>query len=179
MSEAIHATIQCPICNQQLRVPLDRADLRLTCRECGHSWDRAVPAPDRETQKSRVPDAPLPRRINPRLHLALGIALPLLGLALFWYCLEEYREAGRHLTPASVSVSGYYRRDGTYVRPYHRRPPGGVAHDAPYERTRSYCQGGMCLGVAISLLPLLSFLLARQRVKEQTRSGLWARRPQP
>src|SRR5207244_11684200 len=68
----------------------------------------------------------------------------------FWYSLEGYREAGRHLIPASVSVSGYSRRDGTYVRPYHRRPPGGVSHDAPYERIRSNCQGGMFFGAVIS-----------------------------
>jgi hypothetical protein len=110
-------------------------------------------------------------RINPRLHLTVGIALPVLGLAIFCYSLEVYGEAGRHLTPASVSVSGYHRRDGTYVRPYHRRPPGGVAHDAPYERTRSLCQGGMLLGVAVSLVPLLPFLI-QKKWKQSANSGV-------
>ncbi len=38
-----------------------------------------------------------------------------------------------HLTPYSVSVSGYTRGDGTYVRGYNRRPPGSVSHDLPYQ----------------------------------------------
>src|SRR5947207_7687444 len=94
-------------------------------------------------------------RVSPRLR-ALGVlCLPMLGLATFGFCLTLHLEAGRHLTPASVSVSGYYRRDGTYVRPYHRRPPGGVAHDSPYERKRSLCGFGMFAGGAVCLVPLL------------------------
>lgn len=50
---------------------------------------------------------------------------------------ESYIEAGTHLTNASVSVRGYYRKDGTYVRPYNRRPPGGAVHDKPFETTRT------------------------------------------
>jgi len=50
---------------------------------------------------------------------------------------ESYIEAGTHLTDASVSVRGYYRTDGTYVRPYKRRPPGGAEHDKPYESKRT------------------------------------------
>lgn len=45
---------------------------------------------------------------------------------------SNYNEAKEHLTPYSVSVSGYYRSDGTYIKPYKRRPKGGVAHDKPY-----------------------------------------------
>jgi len=45
---------------------------------------------------------------------------------------QSYIDAGSHLTPYSVSVSGYYRSNGTYVRPYKRRPSGGVNHDEPY-----------------------------------------------
>jgi hypothetical protein len=64
---------------------------------------------------------------------------------------SEYREAGQQLTPYSVDVQGYSRSDGTYVRPHSRRPPGGVAHDAPYKRKRFYmsilfvvsCLGGV------------------------------------
>ena len=51
---------------------------------------------------------------------------------------SSYIDAGHHLTPYSVSVRGYYRRDGTYVNPYKRRPPGGVRHDIPYEDRRFY-----------------------------------------
>ncbi len=50
---------------------------------------------------------------------------------------STYIEAGKHLTPSSVSVRGYYRRDGTYIHPYNRRPPGGARHDVPYESTRT------------------------------------------
>ena len=56
---------------------------------------------------------------------------------------ESYVEAGTHLTPYSVSVRGYYRKDGTYVRPHSRRPPGSVAHDAPYQAKRSGLFWGM------------------------------------
>ena len=64
---------------------------------------------------------------------------------------SEYREAGQQLTPYSVDVQGYSRSDRTYVRPHSRRPPGGVAHDAPYKRKRFYmsilfvvsCLGGV------------------------------------
>src|SRR5262249_53645698 len=37
-------------------------------------------------------------------------------------------------SPKTVHVSGYYRRDGTYVHSYYRRPPGAAQHDAPYEK---------------------------------------------
>lgn len=50
---------------------------------------------------------------------------------------ESYIEAGTYLTEASVSVRGYYRKDGTYVKPYNRRPPGGAIHDKPYESRRT------------------------------------------
>ena len=43
----------------------------------------------------------------------------------------SYNES--YLTPYSVSVSGYSRSDGSYVKPYKRRPPGSVSHDKPYE----------------------------------------------
>lgn len=47
--------------------------------------------------------------------------------------------AGSQLTSASVGVSGYYRRDGTYVSSYHRRPAGSVSRDTPYELLRVLC----------------------------------------
>lgn len=47
---------------------------------------------------------------------------------------SSYNEAGTHLSSKSVYVHGYYRHDGTYINSYHRRRPGGVKHDVPYER---------------------------------------------
>lgn len=64
---------------------------------------------------------------------------------------EERIEAGEHLTPYSVSVGGYYRKDGTYVRPHSRRPPGSVAHDAPYQAKRSRLFWGMTGLILLSL----------------------------
>jgi hypothetical protein len=58
--------------------------------------------------------------------LPIGLVLQIGGCAVN---LSAHYEP----TPASVSVLGYYRRDGTYVHPYHRRPPGGAQHDAPFE----------------------------------------------
>lgn len=69
----------------------------------------------------------------------LKIVAPIvIGIVVFLTSLFFYIDAGQYLTPASVSVRGYYRQDGTYVMPYTRRPPGGVQHDAPYENTRSF-----------------------------------------
>src|SRR6266849_5871727 len=65
-------------------------------------------------------------------------------------------------TPKSVSVSGYYRSDGTHVHPYHRRPPGGAQHDAPYEaaaRTKALVGGLVSLsgGIAIGVVLIRVF----------------------
>jgi hypothetical protein len=78
-------------------------------------------------------------------------------ILVFITSLFFYIEAGAHLTPASVSVQGYYRQDGTYVRPYNRRPPGGVQHDAPYETTRSVTgllMFGSGIGTVISVVSI-------------------------
>jgi hypothetical protein len=45
-------------------------------------------------------------------------------------------------TPKTVHVSGYYRRDGTYIHSYYRRPPGAAQRDAPYERAAQNKQFG-------------------------------------
>ena len=60
------------------------------------------------------------------------ILLPLAGVSIF-FGLAIASESREHLSPFSVSVRGYYRQDGTYIRPHSRRPPGGASHDAPYE----------------------------------------------
>lgn len=76
--------------------------------------------------------------------------LPLSVFGGFESC-STYIEAGTHLTPYSVSVSGYHRKDGTYVRPYKRRPPGSVKRDTPWKRKR-FLMGTLFLGsVALGL----------------------------
>ena len=57
--------------------------------------------------------------------LPISFIVVLIGIAL-------YSAGSAGMTPASVSVRGYTRSDGTYVRPYSRRPPGSVARDKPY-----------------------------------------------
>ncbi len=43
---------------------------------------------------------------------------------------SSYRDSARSSAPSieSVHVDGYFRKDGTYVRPHNRRPPGTVSH---------------------------------------------------
>ena len=81
------------------------------------------------------------------------LLVPIWG-ALFWLCLSAFCQASANLTPYSVSVRGYYRSDGTYVSPHSRRPPGSVAHDAPYESTRSLCLLGMVACIGLVAIPL-------------------------
>ena len=69
-----------------------------------------------------------------KVYIILPICVVICLASLYFYI-----EAGQHLTPYSVHVRGYYRSDGTYVSPYQRRPPGGVAHDKPYKSTRALC----------------------------------------
>jgi hypothetical protein len=83
----------------------------------------------------------------------LWLFLPITFLGSISSC-DSYIEAGTHLTESSVSVRGYYRNDGTYVRPYNRRPPGGAQHDKPYESKRHFmgilflgCIVGGCISV--------------------------------
>lgn len=64
-------------------------------------------------------------------HIGLGkFALATIGVVVF---TAVFLFARSGITPASVSVRGYTRSDGTYVNSYSRRPPGAVAHDAPFE----------------------------------------------
>jgi hypothetical protein len=60
-------------------------------------------------------------------------------------------------TPKTVHVSGYYRRDGTYVHSYYRRPPGAAQHDTPYEKAaqnKQFAGGFVSLigGVAVVIV---------------------------
>lgn len=49
----------------------------------------------------------------------------------------NYDSLSKKLTPYSVDVRGYYRSDGTYVRPHSRRPPGSVKRDKPIKSEMS------------------------------------------
>ena len=86
--------------------------------------------------------------------LLISLILVILGALIFWKSLSAYKEAKTHLTPASVSVSGYTRRDGTYVRPYHRRPPGGAIHDRPYEDAMFLYSLLMIVGGGLVIVPV-------------------------
>ena len=57
----------------------------------------------------------------------------LIGLLLIIFGFTMAANFHSQLTPTSVSVSGYYRSDGTYIHPYNRRPPNSVEHDKPFE----------------------------------------------
>jgi hypothetical protein len=50
---------------------------------------------------------------------------------------NSYSNLSNKLTPNSVNVSGYYRKDGSYVNSYSRRPPGAVDKDKPTEKEMS------------------------------------------
>lgn len=79
-------------------------------------------------------------RLNDKIRYKLGRArlaglltvLPV-TICFFVLALNLYLFAKSEITSSSVSVSGYYRSDGTYVHSYHRRPPGSREHDRPYE----------------------------------------------
>jgi hypothetical protein len=72
--------------------------------------------------------------------------------------IYAYTEAKSHLTPASVSVRGYYRRNGTYVNSYHRRPPGGAQHDRPYENTMDLATLFILAGGSLSIFTIYRFV---------------------
>jgi hypothetical protein len=67
------------------------------------------------------------------------------GLLLFTFGLIVYLFAQGSLTPFSVSVSGYTRRDGTQVSAHTRRPAGSREHDKPI-------QTALVLGVVLMVL---------------------------
>ncbi len=59
-----------------------------------------------------------------------------------------------NLTPYSVSVRGYHRSDGTYVRAHRRRPPGSVEHDEPYEFLRIFSVLLFLAGTTVAGIPI-------------------------
>lgn len=46
-NETKRTVLPCPMCSQQLRVPTDLGDLRLTCPRCGYRWDWNAASPRR------------------------------------------------------------------------------------------------------------------------------------
>jgi hypothetical protein len=94
-----------------------------------------------------------------KLRIIKSGILTLLPLSIFIVVISAsiYIRAGQHLTPYSVKVRGYYRSDGTYVRPHTRRPPGGANHDAPYESKRSSSVIFILIGSGVLCYSIYSF----------------------
>ena len=101
----------------------------------------------------------------PEKRLVISLVLVVLGALIFWKSLSAYKEAKTHLTPASISVSGYSRRDGTYVRPYNRRPPGGAIHDRPYEDAMFLYSVLMLFSGGLIILPIGIILRSKTHKK--------------
>ena len=59
------------------------------------------------------------------------VAVPFLWVFVALWTIGAYQGCESTLvrSPATVSVRGYTRRDGTTVQAYHRRPPGVAAAD--------------------------------------------------
>ena len=76
-----------------------------------------------------------------RLYVVAQIGLWKYFIAVLIVVLSTVGFAASRLeiTPASVSVSGYTRANGTRVSSYSRRPAGSVAHDAPFETLDTIC----------------------------------------
>jgi hypothetical protein len=94
-----------------------------------------------------------------------GGVLLVLGLLLWAYGYSG-------MTPASVSVSGYYRSDGTYVSSYERRPQGSVPHDEPYH-------GVEWLGVFMTCVGGYFILRRKKLAIDSQHSYLTHARPKP
>ena len=80
------------------------------------------------------------------------------GVMCIVLCLLLESYASGKMTPASVSVSGYTRRDGTRVSGYSRRPPGSVKHDAPFQFVSCVSWIGVLGGLYLMGGPLLKLV---------------------
>jgi hypothetical protein len=87
--------------------------------------------------------------------LLLHTVALVIGIVIFALSHTAHRAAGAHLTAASIHVSGY-NRNGYYISDYDRRPPGSVAHDAPFESSRSLYMATMVLGICIAVFPVFT-----------------------
>ena len=95
------------------------------------------------------------------------LVLVILGALIFWKGLSANKEAETYLTPASVSVSGYTRHDGSYIHPYNRRPPGGAIHDRPYENAIFLYKMMMVIGGGLVILPATGLMLRIKTLKKK------------
>ena len=84
--DANNTILSCPNadCGQQLRVPTDRGELRLTCPKCRNSWDWACPAPSGEQAAAAGPftKAKLGQLAKHGVAALLGTALSVLCMWL-------------------------------------------------------------------------------------------------
>lgn len=99
----------------------DRFFLLQRIRRCDYpGWSGLIAAHRSKQRATAIEQLALTRKRM--IGLALAVFASLGGCAF----------ARTNMTPPSVSVSGYTRRDGTYVHGYNRRPPGSVSHDSPF-----------------------------------------------
>jgi len=96
-----------------------------------HAWDEDSRPQPKELQDylHRLRNPNSSPSVSPKAFFWFSLLALLLSVAVFI-------GAGTQMTPASVSVSGYTRSDGTRVRSHSRRPPGSKKHDAPWEALR-------------------------------------------
>jgi hypothetical protein len=108
-----------------------------------------------------------PRKLlSNRWKAVIHLILIASGVVILWFGFSGYREAESHLTPKSVSVRGYHRRDGTYVAPYNRRPPGGAIHDRPYENQMFWYSLLMVMGGGLVIIPI--GMMARTKMRNRS-----------
>jgi hypothetical protein len=96
---------------------------------------------------------------------AISALIVLLALATWGW-------ASGNITPSSVSVRGYYRSDGTYVRSHSRRPPGSRSHDAPYETVSLISLVVAIVGTVGAIRPTLRTIRALPEELLPPRSGV-------
>jgi hypothetical protein len=92
------------------------------------------------------------RRHNTRPRFGKIVPAILVGIILSVGGCGGFIASRSAMTPASVKVSGYTRRDGSYVRPYSRRPPGSRAKDWPYELGACFSTLVFLVGVGITVV---------------------------
>jgi hypothetical protein len=71
---------------------------------------------------------------NDRDHRKVRVLAAFMLIVGLLLCFDGWRR----ITSDSVTVSGYFRSDGTYVSPYKRRPPYSTSGDSPSETERTF-----------------------------------------
>jgi len=90
----------------------------------------------------------------------LGWIIP---LTVFIFCFQSCSKNREKLSPRSVSVRGYHSSVAGHVRPSRRRPPGGPAHDRPYEANIILCALGALASGSFLVLQLVSEMKTRKK----------------